>query len=119
MKDSERDQLSFHKKKAKKRKNWDHRMVHQLVQKVAKELAGAYYEHAAYDDAFYHYYPSQKFFMDYEWHRFVLHAKQTMTDMLRNPATPEAHKQDIYHALLLDGTLPYTQAETQIVNIPN
>ena len=119
MKDSEREQLSYHKKKAKKRKKWDHRMVHELVAKIAKEMAGAYYEHAAHENTFYHYYPSQKFFIDYEWHRFITAAKQTMTAMLSNPNVTEPQKQEIYHALLLDATLPYTQAETQIVNIPN
>jgi hypothetical protein len=109
-------QLDHHKASGKRRNRWDKRMVHVLVHKTAREMAGAYYEHAAHDNTFYHYYPSQKFFIDYEWHRFIAIAKQTLATMLSNPATPEAHKQDIYHALVLDATLPYAQNETQITN---
>jgi hypothetical protein len=117
--DKTKAQQDFHKRGRKARKGrGDHRMVHVMVMKVAKELAGAYYEHAAHDDQFYHYYPSVKFFVDYEWHRFIMHAKEAMVAQLRNPNTPEAYKQDIYHAILLDGTLPYSQQETQIMNIP-
>lgn len=119
MKDAERYQLGYHKKRARKRKKWDKRMVHKLVRDIARQMAGAYYEHAAHDNQFYAYYPSQKFFVDYEWFRFVTVAKQTMTQMLTSNAISEAQKQEIYHALLLDSTLPYAQAETQIVNIPN
>jgi len=113
-------QLTHHKRGRKRRKKWDHRMVHGLVAKIAKSLAGAYYEHAAsHDDQFYAYYPSQKFFIDYEWHRFITSAKSTMTTMLGSNSVPEAQKQEIYHALLLDATLPYSQQETQVTNIPN
>ncbi len=111
------DQLAFHKKGRKKRKRSDYRMVHVLVRKTAQEMAGAYYENAAHDNQFYAYYPSQKFFIDYEWHRFIELAKQTLTTMLSNPATSEAYKQDIYHALLLDATLPYSQQEVQISSL--
>lgn len=107
-------QLAYHKKGAKGRKGIDHRMVHQMVAKVAKEAAGAWYENAAHDDQFYHYYPSQKFFIDYEWRRFILIAKKTLTDLMSSPNTPEAYRQDIYHALILDATLPYSTQELQL-----
>ncbi len=110
-------QLAFHKKGRKKRKRNDHRMVHVLIRKTAQDMAGAYYENAAHDNMFYHFYPSQKFFMDYEWHRFIEIAKRTLADMLSNPNTPDAHKSDIYHALLLDGTLPFSRQEAQITTL--
>ncbi len=98
----------------------DGRMVHKLIRSTAKELAGAYYEHAAsngkHGDAFYKAFPSQKTFINDQWQNFVLVSKEVLTTMLANPATPEAHKQDIYHALLLDGTLPYSSQEAQITN---
>jgi len=101
----------------------DGRMVHKTIKKVAQEMAGSYYEHAAshkkHGDEFYKAFPSQKAFMKSEWRKFVQTAKECMTQMLANPLTPEAYKQDIYHALLLDATLPYSQQETQIVNIPH
>lgn len=116
MKDTEKSQLDFHQNGLKKRKRGDHRMVHVLIRKTANELAGAYYEHAAHDNQFYAYYPSQKFFMDYEWHRFISVAKEMLVTMLGNPMTPDAYKIDIHDALTLDATLPYSQQETQITN---
>jgi hypothetical protein len=110
-------QLAFHKKGRKQRKRNDHRMVHKLVRKTAQEMAAAYYENAAHDNAFYHFYPSMKFFVDYEWHRFIVLAKRTLADLMANPNTPDAHKQDIYHALLLDATLPYSTQEGQFASV--
>lgn len=107
-------QLAFHKKGRKQRKRNDHRMVHVLIRKVAQEMAACYYEHAAHDNQFYHYYPSQRFFVDYEWHRFIQSAKENLADLMANPNTPESYKQDIYHALLLDATLPFSQQEAQL-----
>ena len=107
-------QLAHHKKGARKRKGIDHRMVHQMIAKCAKELAGTWYENAAHDNQFYAYYPSQQFFIDYEWRRFILIAKKTLTDLMNSPNTPEAYRQDIYHALILDATLPYSTQELQL-----
>lgn len=117
MKDTEKTQLSFHQKALKKRKPNDHRMVHVLIKKTAQELAGAYYENAAHDNQFYYYYPSQKFFIDYEWHRFVTLAKQTLTTILANPMTPDAYKIDIHDALTLDVQLPYCVNEKQVFDL--
>lgn len=119
MKELGKTQLERHQKGANKRKKYDHRLVHNLIAKVAKEFAGAYYEHAAHDNQFYHFYPSQKFFIDYEWHRFITLAKQHLTTMLGNPMTPDVYKIEIHEALTLDATLPYSVNETQIVNVPH
>ena len=96
----------------------DGRMVHKLIRKTAKEMAGHFYEFAAHDDTFYRYYPSLKFFCEYEWQRFVTVAKQTLTDMLTG-TYPDTFKAEIYEALLLDAGLPYSVQETQVVNIPH
>lgn len=101
-----------------KRKN-DARMVHKLVRKTAKELAGCYYEFAAHDNQFYQYYPKMQFFIDREWAKFVLVAKQTLTDCLRSSVLTEKDKADIYDALIADANLPYSRQETQVVNIPH
>jgi len=111
-----KDQLDFHRKGRKHNKRLDKRLVHTLIRKVAWEMAAVYYENAAHDNAFYHYYPSQKFFCDYEWQRFVTCAKSHLADMLANPNTPEGYKNDIYNALLLDSTLPYSVQEKQLYN---
>lgn len=98
-------------------RNKDHRMVHWLVKEQAQKLAGAYYELAAttgkHCNAFYENYPDQEAFMADEWPSFVLYAKQVMTEMLQGNEISAGQKQEIYHALILDATLPYCQVETQ------
>ena len=99
--------------KAHKRAN-DHRLVHKLIARTAKELAGTFYEFAAHDNEFYKFYPKMQFFIDREWERFVTVAKQTLTDCLSSGALTEKDKGDIYDALINDSTLPYSNTETQI-----
>ena len=107
----------------KRRQGKDHRMVHHLIKETAEGLAGAYYEHAAshqkHGNVFYEAFPDVGMFVKYQWRYFIKAANSILLDMLNNLLTPEPQKQEIYHALLLDGTLPYIGAETQIVNIPN
>ncbi len=104
----------------KKRRGPDYRMVHHLVADTAKQLAGVYYEHAAsngrHGNEFYAQWPNQTKFVKDQWPMFVMTAKDTLTTMLANPLTPEAQRQDIYHALLLDATLPYSPQEAQMTN---
>ncbi len=104
----------------KKRRGPDYRMVHELVATTAKEIAGVYYENAAsngrHGNTFYEAFPDQATFVKRQWPMFVMTAKEIMTSMLGNPGTPDAQKQDIYHALLLDATLPYSQQEAQMTN---
>jgi hypothetical protein len=111
--DRTKKQVSSHRQGRLKKKH-DNRMVHGLIRKVAYEMAAVYYEQSAHDNAFYHHYPSQTFFCDYEWRRFIKHAKEKLLDILGNPHTPEAYKQDIYHAILLDAALPYSVQEAQM-----
>ncbi len=95
-------------------------MVHWLVAQQAQELAGAYYELAAstgkHCNEFYARYPDQKTFMREEWAQFVLYAKECLTEALKGNALTEPQKTEIYHALILDATVPYSQQETQITN---
>ncbi len=104
----------------KQRRNNDHRMVHHLIADTAKKLAGTYYEYAAsngrHGNEFYAAFPSQDAFIKNQWQNFVMVGKELLTTMLSNPATPESEKQDIYHALLLDATLPYSSQEAQVTN---
>lgn len=97
----------------------DRRLVHKLVRDTAKEMAGAFYDFAAHDNVFYKHYPSCKFFIDYEWQKFVYAAKQALTTMLTTPGRPDAERTQIYDALIADSTLPYSHQETQIVNFPH
>lgn len=106
------DRLLLPKLSAKR----DKRMVHKLIRKTAKEMAGCFYEFAAHDNVFYRYYPNVGFFINREWPRFILIAKQTLVDCLKSGSLTERDKEDIVEALTLDATLPYSQQETQITN---
>lgn len=101
-------------------RNQDFRMVHKLIRKTARDMAGCYYEHCATkEDIFYKYYPSVKFFVDYEWRRFIRYAKETLSDMLTMSSVSDQEKREIYDALILDSGLPYSTQESQIVNVPH
>jgi hypothetical protein len=101
-------------------KGEDYRMVHSTVKKVAQELAGAYYEfaagHSKHGNKFYETWPNQDKFIKNQWPNYVYYAKQVMVEMLTNPATPEAYKNEIHNALTNDAMLPYSHQETQVVN---
>lgn len=97
----------------------DARMVHKLIRKTAKELAGAYYEFAAHDNQFYKHFPSVDKFIRREWASFVKVAKETLVACLNSPNLTTAEKEEIYDALLADRDLPYSQQETQVVNFPH
>lgn len=84
-------------------------VCHKLVRSVAREFAGAFYDGAARDNTFYKMYPSEKFFVDYEWGRFVPHARQIMAQMLAREDIGLHEKDEIEEALQLDRTLPQTQ----------
>ena len=111
----------------KRRKNprlaSDNRIVHFLVKKTAQELAGCYYEwqatmHRRGDD-FYKAYPSVDAFVENDWPNFVKTAKQTMAEQLADPMVPDHEKEQIYEALTLDATMPWSQQEVQITNFPH
>jgi hypothetical protein len=98
----------------------DARMVHALVKKTAEEMAGAYYELAASrDNRFYKEWPSVRVFIRKNWKNFVVTARQVLASMLAKPSTPQIARDQIYDALQLDGNLPYSIQETQIVNVPH
>jgi len=105
----------------KKRRQGDHRMVHWLIKQTAEELAGAYYEDCAtnrkHGNEFYKAFPNLEAFVKDQWPMFVMTTKEVLTSMLDNPMLAEAQKQEIYHALLLDATLPYSPQEAQLTNI--
>lgn len=94
----------------------DHRMLHKLIRKTAKDMAGCFYEFAAHDNTFYKFYPNMGFFIQREWAKFVMIAKQTLVDCLQSKSLTMAEKDEICEALCDDASLPYSQQETQIVN---
>src|SRR5215472_741785 len=91
----------------------DARMVHFLVRKTAKELAGAFYEfQAVKSEQFYKLHKNVNDFIDSEWPKFVLVSKQVLAQCLTSGALTDKEKGDIYDALLADATLPYSTQET-------
>jgi hypothetical protein len=98
----------------------DARMVHFLIRKTAKELAGAFYEfQAVKSERFYKLNGNVTDFVDENWPNFVLISKQVLTQCLTSGNLTDSEKMDIYEALLDDATLPYSPQETQVVNLPN
>jgi hypothetical protein len=116
-------QLRRGQRSLQKRQGKDNRMVHSLIKKTAEDMAAHYYEYAAshkkHGDVFYDAFPDSAMFVKYQWRYFIKTAKHIMTGMLADPMQPESYKQEIYHALLLDETLPYIEMEGQIVNVPH
>ena len=98
----------------------DNRMVHRLVKKPAKEMAGAYYEwqatHTIRANDFYANFPDINTFIKKEWPSFVKTAKEVLASLLGQNSTPENEKAEIYEALTNDAMLPYSQQEVQITN---
>jgi hypothetical protein len=98
----------------------DHRMVHKLIKKTAQEMAGIFYEWQAtqrrYGDEFYKVYPNVEAFMKRDWPNFVRAAKECLVTQLNDPSVSDRDKEDIYEAMTLDATLPYSQQEVQITN---
>ena len=97
----------------------DARMVHKLIRKTARDFAGCFYEYAAHDNQFYKHYPKVNKFINREWPKFVRVAHETLAKCLISPNLSEGEKAEIYEALLANAELPYSQQETQIVNIPH
>lgn len=79
---------------------------HFLIKKTAVELAGQHYDKAAHDNVFYHYYPTEKFFIQHEWHQFITMAKSILTSMLGRHDICEAMKEEIFDALIKNASLP-------------
>lgn len=82
------------------------KFAHELIAKTAEEFAGAWYEEAAHDDTFYHYYPSQKMFIKREYWRFIDTAKQQLALMLGREDVAEWEKEQIFDALVKHASLP-------------
>jgi hypothetical protein len=84
-------------------------VCHKLLKKTAQEFAGAFYEGAAHDNEFYHYYPKEKAFIAREWGRFVPHARQILAQMLDRADVSLHEKDEILEALIFDRSLPNNQ----------
>ncbi len=86
-------------------------MVHELIQRVAKEAAQMFYDAACTkSNNMYKAFPNEADFVATQWPDFIGHAKAKLTEMLTLPGVPEDQKEFIYDALCLDRTLPKSQS---------
>lgn len=82
------------------------KIAHNLVAKVAREMAGEFYEGAAsLDNDFYHHYPSIDKFISREWGRFVPIARSQLAKMLTMDKYSDHMKEQITEALIMDRCL--------------
>jgi len=96
----------------------DARLVHNKIKEAAQELAGAHYDAlASKSTQFYRDHPSQKIFVRTEWKHYVKDARAFLSHLLALSTTPPDQKAEIYEALKLHNELPWSQQETQIVNV--
>lgn len=83
---------------------------HEMIKKVAQELAGAYYEENMRDNHLYDVVKSkgvtQKRFIAKTWGHFIPLARTTLIKLLNSPTLPELAKEDIMDAVILDKQLP-------------
>lgn len=78
---------------------------HVYVKKLAREMAGAAYEEAARDDAFYKAYPDQKEFIRKYWGVYVGEARNMLVTMLGMPSVSEHMKAEIFDIVVKDRSL--------------
>lgn len=86
-------------------------IVHELISKVAKELAGIFYDIAAtQSNNFYKAFPEMESFVSTQWPDFVNEARQALVKKLSHSGTPDDQKEVIYDVLCLDRTCPKSQS---------
>lgn len=79
---------------------------HKLLENVAREIAGEFYNDAANDNQFYKTWPKESKFINKQWGTFVRPARQALATMLGMSKYSESIKDEIMEALLLDRALP-------------
>lgn len=91
------------------------KFTHTLIAETAKEMAACWYEEAAHDNDFFHFYPKQVNFVKREWKLFVEPARETLAKMLGNELVPEWQKEQIFDALVKHASMP-GNIDRRIVN---
>lgn len=76
---------------------------HWRIAKVAKEIAACEYEEMARDNVFFAQWPKRRAFIQANWGLYIDPARQALTGLLNQPGFPDAMKEEIYEALMLDG----------------
>jgi hypothetical protein len=92
-------------------------LVHKKIAEVAKAIAAAEYDRLAYDNRFYKKYPTERGFVGKNWRYYIKIARMCMTHLLSKPDFPEAEKEKIFEALMLDRSLP--QGGASVAAVPS
>lgn len=79
-------------------------ICHALIKKTAEEIAAEVYEDAAHDNAFFAEWPRRRTFVRKNWTIYVDAARKALIRILHGEY-PEAMKQPIYEALIIDGSM--------------
>lgn len=79
---------------------------HWLIKKTAQEMAGEWYETAARDDQIFKICPDQKVFIRKCWGHFIPLARVCLIKSLKSRTLPEAAKEEIMEAIILDKSCP-------------
>lgn len=90
-------------------------IVHKLIMEAAKGIAAEAYETMAHDNAFFQEWPKRRPFVQRNWPMFVEHARQSMLTILSGDY-PEAMKQPIYEALIIDGSFRTSEQQSSAVH---
>lgn len=85
------------------------KIVHKVIAKTARGLAEEFYESAAHNNIFYEMHPDRRTFVRTKWKYFIGPAREVLTAMLSLPY-PDAVKEPIYEALVIDGIHKQTPA---------
>jgi hypothetical protein len=81
-------------------------MCHRAVRKIAREMAGEFYEIAASDSSpFYKAFPDAPAFINAQWPSFVAAARRTLVQMLAERTTSDVVKEEVLDILLKDREL--------------
>ena len=96
------------------------KIIHWRIAKIARELALEAYEVMAQENAFYKLHPSMKWYVAKHWNDYIPFARQALSAVLAHDYAFEiqcgqttakdvdAMKEDIYQALLIDGSFKTT-----------
>ena len=101
--------------RARKKKVKSDKASHYMIAHAAMEVAGAAYEELARNDDFYAVHPDQRKWMKENWQYFVPLVRESMVDQLTDENLTQEQRDEIAHALMLDGAMnpPLAHADAE------
>lgn len=90
-------------------------ITHNLIAETAQSIAREAYESIAHSNDFYAAWPDRERFVAQNWSMFVQDARTALLKILAGDY-PEAMKQPIYEAMLIDGELKHDHGSAAQMN---